>query len=75
MERGCDGKEFLKFRERLTKTRNGDRDLSSRPFERCPFFLYKSHRSHRPEAMCHEDSPFYLKPKGDDLCRRNKEGI
>ena len=25
--------------------------------------------------MCHEDSPFYLTPKGDDLCRRNKEEI
>ena len=50
------------FRERLTKTRNGERDLGWKPFERCPIFVYKLHRFHRPEAMCHEDSPFYLKP-------------
>ena len=81
LQRDSDGKEFLQFRERLTKTRKGDSDSGSRPFapkifamegDRCAIFFYKLLRSHRPESMCHEDSPFYLTPKGDDFCRRNK---
>ena len=32
LERDSDGKEYLQFRERLTKTRKGDRDSGSRPF-------------------------------------------
>ena len=55
LERDSDGKEYLQFRERLTKTRKGDRDSGSRPFapqifamegNRCAFFFFTSYFVH-----------------------------
>ena len=78
------GKEFLEFNERLTKTRKGNSEGGSRAFapkvfamggDRCPFFFYKIYRAHRPQAMNHDEAPFYLTPKGDPLCTKNVQGI
>ena len=79
-----DGKEFLEFNERLTKTRKGNSEGGSRAFapkifamggERCPIFFYKIFRSHRPQAMTHDEAPFYLTPKGDSNCPKGVQGI
>ena len=61
---------FLQFRERTTKTRQGEngasRDSPPRAYEnshnpeRCPVRLYEIYRDCRPEKMCQNDSPFYL---------------
>ena len=56
LEMDSNGKEFLQFRQRPTKTRKGDRDSGSRPFapiifamegDRCAIFLRMLLRSHR----------------------------
>ena len=78
------GKEFLEFNERLTKTRKGNSEGGSRAFapkvfamggDRCPIFFYKIYPAHRPQAMNHDETPFYLTPKGDPLCTKNVKGI
>ena len=78
------GKEFLEFNERLTKTRKGNSEGGSRAFapkvfamggDRCPIFFYKIYHAHRPQAMNHDEAPFYLTPKGDPLCSKNVQGI
>ena len=43
--------------------------------DRCPIFFYKIYRAHRPQAMNHDEAPFYLTPKGDPLCSKNVQGI
>ena len=78
------GKEFLEFNERLTKTRKGNSEGGSRAFapkvfamggDKCPFFFCKIYRAHRPQAMNHDEAPFYLTPKRDPLCSKNVQGI
>ena len=65
-----DGVEYLEFREKLTKTRqeSGSRSFAPKIFgregARCPVELYKKYRSHRPEMMLDNESPFYLGIKG-----------
>lgn len=74
--RESDGKEFLVYNERRTKTRMGCRD--ARKVNPCifsttgdpqdprdPVSVYKAYSSHRPTLL--PDSPFYLSPKRGKL--------
>ena len=65
------GREYLEFNERLTKTRDGSGEGGSRPFcpkafenretpERCPVTAYKEYAKRRPTGMLDPASPFYL---------------
>ena len=64
-----DGDEYLQFRERLSKTRQGN--SSVRPFApkaycnkedptRCPVAAYKQYQYHRPSNYTDADSAFYV---------------
>ncbi|XP_073258936.1 uncharacterized protein KIAA1958-like [Porites lutea] len=66
----ADGKEYLEFNERQTKTRTGSdcRDIRAMPpkmlatdgSEKDPIVVYKLYAQKRPEKMSKDDSPFYL---------------
>jgi len=66
----ADGKEYLEFNERQTKTRTGSdyrniRAMSPKMFttdgsEKDPIVVYKLYAQKRPEKMNEDDSPFYL---------------
>ena len=66
----ADGKEYLEFNERKTKTRSGSdrRDIKVIPpkmfatdgLEKVATGLYKLYAHKRPEKMNEDDSPFYL---------------
>ena len=70
LQTGMNGEEMLVWvAERGTKTRTGQEQGHTRAFQpkcyaiggnRCPVEYYKKFRSHRPQAMCEEDSPFFL---------------
>lgn len=64
------GRQYLKFQERLTKTRNGEcngRAFVPKAFgsmdgdsDRCPVKAYKEYAKRRPHTACGEKSPFFL---------------
>ena len=66
----ADGKEYLEFNERQTKTRTGSdcRDIRVMPpkmfatdgSKKDPIVVYKLYAQKRPEKMNEDDSPFYL---------------
>ena len=66
----ADGKEYLKFNERQTKTRTGTdcRDIRAMPpkmfatdgSEKDPVVFYKLYAQKRPEKMNEDNSPFHL---------------
>lgn len=66
----ADGKEYLEFNERQTKTRTGSdcRDIRAMPpkmfatdgSEKDPIVVYKLYAQKRPEKMLEDVSPFYL---------------
>ena len=66
----ADGKEYLEFNERQTKTRTGSdcRDIRAMPpkmfatdgSEKDPIVVYKLYAQKRPEKMNEDDSPFCL---------------
>ena len=66
----ADGKEYLEFNERKTKTRSGSdrRDIKVMPrkmfatdgLEKVATGLSKLYAHKRPEKMNEDDSPFYL---------------
>ena len=66
----ADGKEYLEFNERQTKTRTGSdcrdiRAMAPKMFatdgsEKDPIVVYKLYAQKRPEKMNEDDSPFYL---------------
>ena len=70
MKETADGKEYLEFNERQTKTRTGSdcRDIRAMPpkmfatdgSEKDPIVVYKLYAQKRPEKMNEDDSPFYL---------------
>ena len=70
LEETADGKEYLEFNERQTKTRTGSdcRNISAMPrkmfaangSEKDPIVVYKLYAQKRPEKMNEDDSPFYL---------------
>lgn len=74
-----DGKEYLEFSERLTKTRTGAEGTGTRAFspkafpgddqEKCPVHLYKEYARRRPSTFCKPDSPFFL-----SVNHKRKEG-
>ena len=66
-----DGKRYVQFNERDTKTRTGDTGQGTRAFrpkmwstphnpEQCPVQLFELYLSKRPTDYCDDDSPFYL---------------
>ncbi|XP_063399089.1 zinc finger MYM-type protein 2-like [Mytilus trossulus] len=67
-----DGKEYLEFTEKSTKTRSGKnsgdcRKVLPKAFQvpeddNCPIKIYKAYRDRRPLDMREPDSRFYLKP-------------
>ena len=66
----ADGKEYLEFNERQTKTRTGSdcRDIRAMPpkmfatdgSEKDPIVVYNLYARKRPEKMNEDDSPLYL---------------
>jgi len=66
----ADGKEYLEFNERQTKTRTSSdcRDIRAMPpkmfaidgSDKDPIVVYKLYAQKRPEKMNEDDSPFYL---------------
>ena len=70
MRETADGKGYLEFNERQTKTRTGSdcRDIRAMPpkmfatdgSEKDPMLVYKLYAQKRPEKMNDDDSPFYL---------------
>ena len=70
LKQTADGKEFLEFNERQTKTRTGSdcrdvRKMAPKMFatdgsERDPVVVYKLYARKRPEKMNDDESPFYL---------------
>ena len=63
------GDEYLQFRERLSKTRQGNsgaRAFAPKAFankenpSRCPIEAYKLYKSHRPPNYTDGESPFYV---------------
>lgn len=69
-KRAADGRVFLEYNERQTKTRTGEdvtdiRQVAPKMFavegsERDPVKAYDIYSSKRPDDMKVEDSPFYL---------------
>ena len=66
-----DGKKYVQFNERDTKTRTGETGQNTRAFQpkmwstpqntdRCPVRLFELYLSKRPTDCCAADSPFYL---------------
>ena len=71
LQKDENGREYLEFNERLTKTRDGGESSGSRHFApksfeneanpaRCPVAAYKEYAKRRPARMMEPDSPFYL---------------
>ena len=70
MKETADGKEYLEFNERQTKSRTGSdcRDIRAMPpkmfatdgSEKDPIVVYKLYAQKRPEKMNEDDAPFYL---------------
>ena len=68
----ANGKEYLEFNERQTKTRTGSDSLDIRTVppkmfatdagEKDPVEIYKVFSQKRPEQMNYDDAPFYLAP-------------
>ena len=69
----CDGKEYLEYFERQTKTRTGEDPRNQRPIkprmyanndaisiDRDPVHVYKMYKGKRPPSMLESDSNFYL---------------
>ncbi|XP_063405901.1 zinc finger MYM-type protein 2-like [Mytilus trossulus] len=66
-----DGKEYLEFNERSTKTRSGAksrdfRDITPKIFgeggSNCPIHVYKEYKRHRPQDTLTDEHRFYLRP-------------
>jgi len=64
-----DGKQYLEYTERVSKTRNGESSNNERKIkpkayatgtETCPVRAYLSYKEHRPREMRQDESPFYL---------------
>ena len=69
LQSGIHGEMLVWISERGTKTRNGQECGHQRAFQpkcyatggtRCAIEYYKKYKSHRPGAMCQDDSPFFL---------------
>ena len=72
LKKDAEGKEYLEFTERQTKTRTGENPMNRRSvklrmyenltagFERNPVFLYKLYKAKRPESCMDHSAPFYL---------------
>ena len=70
MKETADGKEYLEFNERQTKTRTGSdcRGIRAMPpkmfatdgSEKDPIVVYNLYARKRPEKMNEDDSPLYL---------------
>ncbi|VDI55594.1 Hypothetical predicted protein [Mytilus galloprovincialis] len=74
LKKTSNGKEYLEFNERSTKTRSGGKVEDYRPVqpkvfeepkagEKCPIYIYKEYSRHRPTVDY--DSRFYLRPLVD----------
>lgn len=72
VKRNDEGREFLQFTERKSKTRTGESGIKPRSFQpklfetgtdRCPIKMYREFAKHRPQTMNEPDSPFYLSVK------------
>ncbi|VDI42032.1 Hypothetical predicted protein [Mytilus galloprovincialis] len=74
LEKTSNGKEYLEFNERSSKTRSGKKVGDYRPVqpkvfeepkagEKCPIHIYKEYSRHRPTVD--HDSRFYLMPLVD----------
>ncbi|XP_076075713.1 uncharacterized protein KIAA1958-like [Mytilus galloprovincialis] len=74
LKKTSNGKEYLEFNERSTKTRSGGKVGDYRPVqpkvfeepkagEKCPIHIYKEYSRHRPTVD--HDSRFYLRPLVD----------
>lgn len=70
VEADASGRRYLKFMERLTKTRTGEgqsRAFIPKAFEsqaagdgRCPVQAYEEYAKRRPPVSCVDDAPFFL---------------
>ena len=69
LETDENGRRFLTFTERLTKTRTGEgqgRAFVPKAFEatdgegRCPVKAFEEYAKHRPLVSCTDDAPFFL---------------
>jgi hypothetical protein len=74
-----EGKEFLEFAERASKTRDGSsyddhRQTTPKVFcacdtlgsDKCVVEIFKKFKGHRPVDFCYDDAPFYLQYKTDE---------
>ena len=82
-----DGKQFLEYGERKSKTRTGesssnDRKINPKAYatntETCPVRAYLAYKEHRPLEMQNDDSPFYLaiiyKPRSNLWYKNSRMG-
>ena len=69
LHKDTEGDEYLQFRERLSKTRQGNSSIrafapkaycNKEDPTRCPVECYKLYKSHRPSNYTYPESPFYV---------------
>jgi hypothetical protein len=69
----CSKNQIFHFLERSTKTRSGAKSTDYRQVnpkvleergEKCPIYVYKEYKRHRPVDTLTDESRFYLRPLG-----------